>query len=79
MFKIVELQDRQVLLEKLNTHFLKKTICFTKYQDTESIKFKTEYERNLVFEQYETDAMNADMERVFGRDIIIAHEKEVVK
>lgn len=79
MFKIVELQDRQVLLEKLNTHFLKKTICYTKYSDTESIKFKTEYERNLEFEQYETDAMNADMERVFGRDIILAHEKEVVK
>ena len=79
MFKIVELQDRQVLLEKLNTHFLKKTICFTKYQDTESVRFKTEYERNLVFEQYEYEAMNADVERVFGRDIILAHEKEVVK
>lgn len=78
-YKIVELQDRQVLLEKLNTHFLKKTISYSKYQDTESIKFKTEYERNLVFEQYDSNAMNADVERVFGRDIILAHEKEVVK
>lgn len=79
LYKVVELQDKQVLLEKLNTHFLKKTICFSKYSDTESVKFKSEYERNLVFEQYDNNGMNADVERVFGRDIILAHEKDVVK